>query len=540
MPTCTIDGQTVTAPEGTTILGAAESIGIAIPYFCFHPALQAPANCRMCLVEIEGMPKLEPSCRTPIREGMVVHTSSQRVLEARRGVLEFILINHPIDCPICDQAGECWLQDHYLQHDFAPSRLKTGKVSKIKVHSIGPEVIYDGERCILCTRCVRFCDEITRTGELTVVQRGDTSEIRTFPGRKLDNPYSMCTADLCPVGALTTRHFRFRRRVWFLKTTPSICTGCARCCAVHLDHYRQHAERYLPRYHRQVNQYWMCDAGRYTVEEIHANRLLDIELEGQRFEHWAQAVGPIARRLAHAVDGGVQPARWAMVLSPQSSTEGLLAAVEFARSCLGEARLYRGGKPLGTGDDFLIHADRNPNNAGLDRAAGDQPVGEIEQLADRMEAGEIDALYLMGSHLPADNELLLGRLQRALAMLKLLVVQSIWNTPFAERAHILLPVASHAEQTGTYINCDGIVQTVGAAFPPQGNSLPDWEIFWKLSGALDRPLPFASPKEALDRLGLAATGEQPPDPEAGRIRAPHGPKRPIPRRGATPVAGKRA
>ncbi|MCA9564072.1 MAG: (2Fe-2S)-binding protein, partial [Myxococcales bacterium] len=185
MPTLTINGVEVTVPAGTNVLQAAEQAGFEVPYFCYHPGLSAPANCRMCLVEIEGARKLEPSCYTKVRDGMVVKTESDMVVSARRSVLEFILVNHPIDCPICDQAGECWLQDNYLKYDAQPSRVRTEKVSKTKVYPIGPEVVYDGERCILCTRCVRFCEEVAGTAELIIFKQADTTEIRAFPGMKL-------------------------------------------------------------------------------------------------------------------------------------------------------------------------------------------------------------------------------------------------------------------------------------------------------------------------------------------------------------------
>ena len=268
MPTATINGKEVTVPRGTAIIRAAATLGINIPHFCYHPALSAPANCRMCLVEVEKARKLEPACYIKVNDGMVVYTESEKVVAARQAVLEFILINHPVDCPICDQAGECKLQDYYMAYDAKPSRLNTGKVGKQKVYPIGPEVVYDGERCILCTRCVRFCDQITGTSELTVVERGDRTEIRTFPGRELDNPYSMNVTDICPVGALTTRDFRFKCRVWLMSSSDSICTGCARGCSVHLDHHLGETQRYRPRFNPEVNEYWMCDEGRLSYKEL--------------------------------------------------------------------------------------------------------------------------------------------------------------------------------------------------------------------------------------------------------------------------------
>ena len=225
MPSLKINGKKVKVEQGTTVIQAAESLGIEIPHFCYHPGLSRPASCRMCLVEIEKAPKLQPACYTQCGEGMVIKTESDEVKRARKAVLEFILLSHPIDCPICDQAGECKLQDHYFRYSAQNSRVQTNKVNKAKAFPVGPEVVLDAERCVLCTRCVRFCGEVTKTHELTTVERSDMTEIRTFPGRELDNDYSLCVVDLCPVGALTNRNFRFKARVWWMDTEASVCTG---------------------------------------------------------------------------------------------------------------------------------------------------------------------------------------------------------------------------------------------------------------------------------------------------------------------------
>ena len=533
MPTLTINGKEVEVPDGLNLIQAAEEAGVSVPYFCYHPGLSTPANCRMCLVEVEGGRKLEPACYTPARDGMVVLTESEKVKVARQAVLEFILVNHPIDCPICDQAGECWLQDHYLDHDAKPSRVRVEKVAKTKVHPIGPEVVYDGERCIMCTRCVRFCDEIAKSAELAVVERGDGSEIRTFPGRKLDNAYSMCVADICPVGALTSRPYRFKRRAWALKSSPTICTGCARNCSVYLDHFQGVPERYVPRDNLEVNEYWMCDAGRGTVNELKEGRLTEIKVNGNTYERLAEALA----RTAKAMAGDGENARsWAMVLSPSCSTESLAAAIKFSELCLGGARLFGGGKPDGDGDDFLIHPDKNANNTGLDHVTGDVAVEEIGGLVDAIEKGEVNALYMMGADIPitSDDELF-EWFGNAVKRLDLFVIQSPWLGPYADDAHILLPTATHAEQKGTYFNCDGIVQTVPAAVHPAGQALPAWEVFLRLSRALQTPLPFEDWAGAAELAGLEADQINEPVVAPGeRPTSPHGPHRKIPGRDATP------
>jgi NADH-quinone oxidoreductase subunit G len=530
MPKVKINGAEIEVPQGTTILRAAELAATTVPYFCYHPGLSIPANCRMCLIEIEGQKKLEPACYTQVRDGMSVLTESPKVQTARRAVLEFILVNHPIDCPICDQAGECWLQDHYQKYDFEASRVHTEKVSKVKVYPIGPEVVFDGERCILCTRCVRFCREISKTSELTMVERGDVTEIRTFPGQKLDNDYSMCTADLCPVGALTARFFRFRRRVWLLQSSPSICTGCARNCSVHLDHFRDKAERYIPRYNPEVNDWWMCDRGRLTFSELHTGRLEEIRVGETRYDHWSQAIRPAADRIKYVSSNG-NPGGWAMVLSPLASTESLLAAVHFAKQCLGNARLFRGGRPDGEGDDFLIRADKNANNRGIDLVTQGKTVGTMAELTDAIEAGTINALYLMGSRVPViggDFE----RFYKSLEQLGALVLHSPWRGAYADRAQVTLPAATHAEQRGSFINCDGIVQTVGPAYAAPDKVLPEIEVFARLANVMGQPLPFKDQASAFSLLGL--TAQEPPEGvhPSDFHRAPHGPDRAIPGRNA--------
>ncbi len=529
MPTVTINGVEVTVPAGTNLIQAAEEAGFSVPFFCYHPALSAPANCRMCLVEVQGGRKLEPACCTPVRDGMVVHTESDSVKQARKAVLEFILVNHPVDCPICDQAGECWLQDNYLAYDAQPSRVRTEKVSKAKVFPIGPDIVYDGERCILCTRCIRFCDEVSETSELTVVERGDQSEIRTFPGKKLDNDYAMCTADLCPVGALTLKEFRFKRRVWLLQSGPTICTGCARGCNVHLDHYQDHPERYVPRPNPDVNEYWMCDAGRMTYRRLRDDRLTEIVVDGEVKEHWPMSLRPIAARVQ-----GVGADGWGLVLSPQASVEGLAGAVAFAETCLGGAALFANGMAPGHSDEFLIQADKNPNTAGLQRVVGERAVGDTEALVAAIESGAIRALWMMDVHFP-DEPALLQRLVAALARLDLFVLQSAWRGVFASMAHILLPAAAHAEAAGTYINCSGIGQLVPQVIQPQGDSSPDWQIFLRLSRGLRTPLPYTDLDSAAALAGLSAEERVEPVPVSREdLRAPHGPHRAIPGRSATP------
>ncbi|MFW5967555.1 MAG: molybdopterin-dependent oxidoreductase, partial [Persicimonas sp.] len=486
--------------QGTTILQAAAQAGYDVPHFCYHPALSIPANCRMCLVEVEDAPKLQPGCYTQVTDGMVVHTESERVIRARKAVLEFILINHPVDCPICDQAGECKLQDYYMDYDAQESRLRTEKVQKVKVYPIGPEVVYDGERCILCTRCIRFCEEITGTSELTMVSRGDTSEIRTFPGKDLDNDYSMCTVDICPVGALTSRDFRFKCRVWLLNSTNSVCTGCSNGCNIHLEHFRNEIQRYRPRYNPDVNDYWMCDAGRLSYKEVHDDRLLRPMTNGAEVS-W-HAVG---EAFADKIEG---VENLGFVVSPQASCEDLYLAKRFTEDVLDTDRLYLGGKPDGDEDDLLIKADKNPNTRGVEAVWGGlDAMASFEQLVEDIESGEITALYMMGTHIPADEDVS-RRFHDAVGELDLFVLQAMHRGELYEEAHIALPACSHAEKEGTFVNHDGIAQPFYEAFEPHGDSKADWRIFMHLAEAAEEPFGFTFFDQIQDEMFAASRVDQ--------------------------------
>src|SRR5882724_9218328 len=272
----TIDGKEVATTKGKNLIEVAAEIGIDIPHYCYHPKLSIAGNCRMCLVEIERMPKLQIACNTPVGEGMSVLTQSPKVLAIRKAVMEFLLVNHPVDCPICDQAGECWLQDYYMQHDLYQSRMELDeKIHKREAVDLGPMVVLDSERCVHCSRCVRFTEVVTKTGEMAFFNRGGHVEIGTIQNRPVLNPYSGNIVDVCPVGALTSRDFRFQQRVWFLKNTESICGGCSTGCNVQLDHKQNTVYRMIARRNTDVNKSWLCDEGRLSFHSLqNSQRLL--------------------------------------------------------------------------------------------------------------------------------------------------------------------------------------------------------------------------------------------------------------------------
>ncbi|HXL45336.1 MAG TPA: 2Fe-2S iron-sulfur cluster-binding protein, partial [Candidatus Binatia bacterium] len=374
MPKLTVNGKEVEVPAGTNLIEAARRAGVEVPHYCYHPALSIAGQCRLCMVDIEKTPRPTIACNTVAADGMVVETETDRVRETRKSIMEFHLINHPLDCPVCDQAGECWLQIYYMKHGLYDPRMTDEKVHKPKAVPLGPHVILDAERCILCSRCVRFCDEITHTGELGIFERGDHSEIGLFPGRELDNKYSGNVVDICPVGALTDRDFRFQVRVWYLETAKSVCPGCARGCniEVHVNRRRpHHAEgrrvaRLKPRFNADVNQWWICDAGRYGFGFVDDNgRLLaPTRREGGTTSDatWDEAIGAVAAALRR-----LSPDEVGVIASPRMANEDLFAL----RRLLDICAVRRVGAQVpprvpGDEDHILIRADKNPNSLGAE------------------------------------------------------------------------------------------------------------------------------------------------------------------------------
>ena len=268
MPKCTINGVEVEVKAGTTIIEAMMTHQQRIAHYCWHPGLSVAGVCRLCMVEIEGNPRLQIACNTVVTEGMKINNTSEKVKDAAKWGLDFHLINHPLDCPICDQAGECGLQEQYMEFGKYTPEMAEGKVKKHKVVDLGPTVVLDSERCILCSRCVRFCDEVSKTSELGIFNRGDRSEIGTVEGKKLDNKYSVNTVDICPVGALTSKDFRFKQRVWYLKDSPTVCNGCSTGCNVKMYYNKEGFFRVRPVYNEKVNGHWMCDEGRDVYNYI--------------------------------------------------------------------------------------------------------------------------------------------------------------------------------------------------------------------------------------------------------------------------------
>jgi NADH-quinone oxidoreductase subunit G len=492
----TIDGRKIQAPKGTYILEAARAAGIQIPHYCYHPGLSVVGSCRMCLVEIEKIPKLQPSCATPVGEGMVVNTKTPETLKNRRSVLEFLLSNHPLDCPVCDQAGECELQNYYMEHGLYSTRFDENKTKRKKACPIGPHVILDQERCILCTRCVRFTREVSKTAELGVMERGHRSEIDVFPGHQLDNPYSANVVDVCPVGALTDRDFRFKCRVWFLGSAPSICPGCSRGCNIDIHfnerfnprYHDQRVHRLKPRYNKEVNGHWICDEGRYSYHAIDAeNRLKAPQLrQGEAFQEstWNDAIRKTAAALRDAL-AKHGPQGVAVLASPQMSNEELFRVQQLFKTQL-KVETIETRVPCDAPvyfDDFLITPDKNPNTrgAGILLPARNGSEALLRSCAE----GRIHFLYVFQQDLTRGYEN--GFVREALAKVDCVVFQGSWDQATAALAHIQLPSAVYAEKAGTFTNIQGRVQQFRAAVPPIGEALPDLEILSRLGTELGIP-----------------------------------------------------
>jgi NADH-quinone oxidoreductase subunit G len=475
MPKVTIDGRTLDVEDGATVIQAADRLGIEIPHYCWHPGLSISGNCRMCLVDIEKVPKLQIACNTRVTDGMVVSTTSEKTRTAQKAVLEFLLINHPIDCPVCDQAGECKLQEYYMDYGRQPGRVPLElKVRKGKAIPIGPLVMLDQERCILCARCTRFLDEVTHTSELGIFERGDHCEIALAPGKTLDNPYSGNVVDICPVGALTSRDFRFRARVWYLERTNSVCGACANGCNVEVYHREGRIYRFQPRANPDVNQYWMCDEGRTSIHGLQGEGRLAFPIVRGESEFlqstWGTALGGIAGRLADlARTHG--PGSVGIVVSAQAPNEEIYLLQRLAAALDARVAAVAWSPPGAYADDFLVKADRNPNTAGL-RLQGLVPDGAVDALLADAAAGRLAALVLVRSDLTRWRDP--AAVRPALERVPCLVVLDTEQREACQFADVILPLATYTESDGTFTNHAGRVQRIRAAVRPPGEARAGW------------------------------------------------------------------
>jgi NADH-quinone oxidoreductase subunit G len=489
MPKLTIDGKEVEVAPGTNLIEAARQAGVEVPHYCYHPGLSIAGQCRLCMVDIEKNPRPQIGCNTQAADGMVVHTQTERVLETRKSIMEFHLVNHPLDCPVCDQAGECWLQIYYMRHGLYDPRMVDEKVHKPKAVPLGPHVILDAERCILCSRCVRFCDEVTGTGELGIFNRGDQSEIGLFPGKTLENKYSGNVIDICPVGALTDRDFRFQVRVWYLDAARSICNGCARGCnvEVHTSRRRLHHNqgrriaRIKPRHNPDVNRWWICDDGRYGFRWVDDDtRLLAPARRANGKDvpiGWDEAIAALAEALKK-----YRPEEIGILASPQMSNEDLFALQRIAGQ-LGIRAVDHRVPPRvpGDEDDLLIRADKNPNRRGAELIGLGQ--AEARAILEGAQQRRIKLLWIF-QHDLLDSAWPQADVTAALAGAEMVVFQGPSANAISAGAHLLLPSAAYVEGEGTFTNFQGRVQRFRTVVEPLGEALADWSILGRLGRAL--------------------------------------------------------
>jgi NADH-quinone oxidoreductase subunit G len=523
MATFKLDGQAIPFEPGDSIIRAAYRRGIEIPHYCWHPGLSSPANCRMCLVEIlpkpgqkplnldvlewdakageyrpVQKPKLQPACYMGAVEGMeVLSDTSEHVRRARHDVQEFLLLNHPVDCPICDQAGECKLQDYWLDHMKSQKRMRDEPVHKPKGVVFGPTIVYDAERCVMCTRCVRFMSEVAKDPVLDMRERGNLNEIFVAPGRQLDGHYTFMTEHVCPVGALTTKDFRFKARVWFLRTAPAICQGCATGCNAHLDYDPRNntAYRYRPRDSEKVNKFWMCDEGMLSYKEAHEGRVTAPRASGATVS--TQRALDEAKRLF----AGVPKEGVGVILSAQHSLEDNWALLELGAVLIGTRAVYRSGKPDGYEDAILIHRDKNPNARGVEQLApGIKPV---QMLVDEIKASRVTHVIALGGATALDADEL-----DALKAVKLVVIAS-HEGPLTEGAAVVLPATAWAEQSGTYVNAKGLRQLSEAALLPAGDVRPGWAQVAALAYSLGYEASWTKVKQIRTRLARGASTDAP-------------------------------
>ena len=485
MVNLTIEGRPVSVPEGTSILEAAKTAGILIPHYCYHPSLPIPGVCRMCLVEVEKAPKLAPSCATSVAEGQIVHVHNDRALEARKGVLEFLLINHPLDCPICDQSGECELQDFTYQEGRADSRYRDPKRFN-PVEDFGGDVLYVPNRCILCTRCVRFMDDVAHDTVLNVSERGDRALIGKFEGKDLTHPWASNVIDLCPVGALLSKDFLNKARAWELDRAASICPNCTQGCNIMIETRDDAVVRFKPRPNEDVNKYFMCDYGRMNYRWV--NRQDRAELPMVRANgvltatEWETAITAAARIISGK--------KVHVIASPMLSNETLFLLSELIEhnGGTGVFRVATGDEaPLPGVEDLALRRDRAANVVGAEMLGyrrTENPLdgvasGDVLIIAD----DDLEGLSIDAAPLPADVVVIGTSVPRAI------------TSP-----SVVLPITNFAEEEGTFTNLRGRVQRFTQAKAAPGLARPSWLVLGDLLGAMGAQTQFFLPSEVFANL----------------------------------------
>lgn len=492
-----IDGEWHQFPKGTRMIEACRQVGKEVPHYCYHPKLSSPGNCRMCLVEmgmpprpmpgqdppapdadghlpIQWIPRPAIACANTIADNMGIRTESKLTKECRQGVMEFLLINHPLDCPICDQAGECRLQEFSVEHGNGASEFREQKVKKPKNVKIGPRITLDDERCIMCSRCIRFSDEIVDDDVLGFTDRGSHTVLTVHPGKELANNYSLNTADICPVGALTSNDFRFAMRVWFLKETPSIDVNCGTGVNTVIHTREGKIYRITPRENNEVNSCWMPDSHRLNFHYLDGpDRLTDPLVKdgsSHRMADWAECLSRFEK--VNEYDAG----QIAIIGSARMTNEELFLLKRLASAL--EVSKVDVVPRTEESDGYLISADRNPNTNGAKIILGlNEPGASLSKIRDGIKSGSIKCLLVFGEDLTEAA----GFAPEDLAGLDFLVVAHLLANETARHAHLVLPTAGWAEKRGSMINVTGRLQRLNQAIESPGEARDDWEIIRDLT-----------------------------------------------------------
>jgi NADH-quinone oxidoreductase subunit G len=549
MPEITINGRPCTFEKGENILQVALRNGMEIPHYCWHPGLSVVASCRICLAEVwapnprngnalEPMPKLMPTCQTPCGEGQVVYTDSPKAIANQKSVMEYLLINHPVDCPVCDQAGECHLQDYSYQYGRGASRFEEEKVKQPK-KDLGPHVLLYSDRCIMCTRCVRFTREVTATAEITIEGRGSTEQIDVFPGVALDNELSANVVDLCPVGALLDKDFLFQQRVWYLKKTPSIDGITASGDNISVEHNEDRVYRIKPRENMEVNRWWISDEIRYGWKFVHDESRLQVpRVRGE--EPFALTEAPLAYEAAYAkaIELLSRPgAKVGFLASPMLTCEDVFLLASAVKALASGASLAVGPVPR-AGEDktfpggYTICAEKAPNARGVRRvlsklAAPDAPVMEFAEFMQALP--RLDVLLLTGNY-PSDW--VPPALAEAVRGKAVILLDTLPNR-LTELADVLIPTATWVEKSGSFENAKGRIQAFERAISPADYSKGESQVALDLLAARQEveattPDRLAAPifvaaavrREIADRLGLREFTEAVHlPPETARVEA---------------------
>jgi NADH-quinone oxidoreductase subunit G len=500
MATITVDGQEIQIgdSERLNVIQAADRAGVAIPFYCWHPGLSVVASCRMCLVEtgtknkdtgeISMMPKLVPACQTPAKDGTVVVTNSPKVRANQNFVQEGILLDHPVDCPICDQAGECWLQDYYFNHGHQERRADVRPFTSER-REMGPHVSLFADRCVMCSRCVRFTREVSGGGELQIIDRGSHAEIDIFAGYPLDDKMSGNTNDICPVGALCSTDFLYQQRVWFMEPHDSVCTRCSTGCSVQLHVQQNQLYRIQPRYNPNANDWWMCDIGRYENQYVSAPERLN-SIKKRTCEKFADLLWPEGLQAIHeslvSVVSRQGGEKLAFGFSPFLSCEEAYLLAVYARTLAPDVLLVLGKVPVVGQDEkfkagFTVRAERAPNRRGVEEVMRHfQPTAvEWDDLVSQVAAGSIAGLYITGNY--PDSWIDETEVTK-FSELSLLVVQDILPSPVARLAHFVVPGVTSVEKDGSYVNHAGLIQSTEWGIRPFEGAHVDGQTFSDLLG----------------------------------------------------------